>query len=182
MNNFFFQLLDKIIDTLINDNIINEDTAVIVKLNGLLHTDDRIALQDITRQLNLAEGLESTVSLSFQDSILHLLNKLKATSKEGNFTPTVVFVLNEFHLFCKHKNQILLYNLFDIAQFTKASVCVVGVTYYTDIMDLLEKRVLSRFSHRVIWINCNMTVEERLEIFKTIFTLDHKDLEDVHEM
>lgn len=40
----------------------------------------------------------------------------------------ILFVLEEFDMFAHHKNQTLLYNLFDIAQSDQAPICVVGVT------------------------------------------------------
>ena len=40
----------------------------------------------------------------------------------------IIFVLDEFDLFAHHKNQTLLYNLFDVAQSAQAPICVVGIT------------------------------------------------------
>lgn len=40
----------------------------------------------------------------------------------------VLFVLDEFDLFAHHKNQTLLYNLFDVSQSAQAPIAVVGVT------------------------------------------------------
>ena len=40
----------------------------------------------------------------------------------------ILFVLDEFDLFAHHKNQTLLYNLFDVAQSAQAPICVVGLT------------------------------------------------------
>lgn len=59
---------------------------------------------------------------------------------------------------------------------------MIGLTYYADVMDLMEKRVVSRFSHRIIWMSQNITVEKRLELFKDIFTLKSDDLKNVDEM
>ena len=40
----------------------------------------------------------------------------------------VLFILDEFDLFVYHKNQTLLYNLFDIAQSAQTPIAVVGLT------------------------------------------------------
>ena len=40
----------------------------------------------------------------------------------------ILFVLEEFDLFAFHRNQTLLYNLFDISQSAQTPVCVLGVT------------------------------------------------------
>ena len=50
----------------------------------------------------------------FPENLSFLLKALRGGNKEES--KTVVFVLEEFDLFCQHKNQTLLYNLFDVAQ------------------------------------------------------------------
>ncbi len=62
---------------------------------------------------------------SFAENLQFLLDALKSGSKESK---SVLFVLEEFDLFTHHKNQTLLYNLFDIAQSAQAPICVVGIT------------------------------------------------------
>ena len=46
----------------------------------------------------------------------------------GEQSKSVVFVLDEFNLFAQHRNQTLLYNLFDVAQSAQAPICVIGLT------------------------------------------------------
>jgi len=46
----------------------------------------------------------------------------------GEQSKSVVFVLDEFDLFAQHRNQTLLYNLFDVAQSAQAPICVIGLT------------------------------------------------------
>lgn len=41
---------------------------------------------------------------------------------------SVLFVLDEFDMFAHHRNQTLLYNLFDVAQSAQAPICVIGMT------------------------------------------------------
>jgi origin recognition complex subunit 4 len=55
-------------------------------------------------------------------------------------------------LFAQHPKQALLYNLFDIAQSSQNPIAVLGLTCRLDTMELLEKRVKSRFSHRQIYL------------------------------
>ena len=64
---------------------------------------------------------------------------------------SVIFIMDEFDLFTTHPRQTLLYNLFDIAQAKKAPVAVIGCSTRMDVIDCLEKRVKSRFSHR--WLH-----------------------------
>jgi len=77
---------------------------------------------------------------------------------------SVVLVLDEFDLFTYHKNQSLLYNLFDIAQSKQNPICVIGLTPRLDVVELLEKRVKSRYSHRTILTFPSYSTEEYLNI------------------
>lgn len=98
----------------------------------------------------------------------------------------VLLVLDEFDLFAQHKNQTLLYNLLDASQSAQAPVAVVGLTcrlvrrlksarslrswtepacllLRQDVLELLEKRVKSRFSHRQIHLLSSPTFPQYLE-------------------
>lgn len=123
------------------------DNTLIVHLDGNLHTDDRIALKSITVQMRLENAADGKVFGSFAENLAFLLQCLKAGDKKSK---SVVFVLEEFDLFCTHHNQTLLYNLFDVSQSAQAPICVLGVTCRLDVIELLEKRVKSRFSHRSV--------------------------------
>ena len=41
---------------------------------------------------------------------------------------SILFILDEFDLFTFHRNQTLLYNLFDVSQSAQAPICVLGIT------------------------------------------------------
>ncbi|KAH8413816.1 hypothetical protein KR222_008829 [Zaprionus bogoriensis] len=125
------------------------DSTLIVHLDGNLHTDDRIALKSITVQMRLENAADGKVFGSFAENLAFLLQCLKAGDKQSK---SVVFVLEEFDLFCTHHNQTLLYNLFDVSQSAQAPICVLGVTCRLDVVELLEKRVKSRFSHRQVFL------------------------------
>jgi origin recognition complex subunit 4 len=66
---------------------------------------------------------------------------------------SVIFIIDEFDLFATHARQTLLYNLFDIAQARKAPIAVLGLTTRIDVVESLEKRVKSRFSHRYVYLS-----------------------------
>lgn len=82
-------------------------------------------------------------------------------AEEGITSQSVVFVIDEFDLFASHPRQTLLYNLFDIAQSRKAPVAVLGCTTRIDVVEMLEKRVKSRYSHRRV----SLTLPRTLPIF-----------------
>ncbi|KAM4601811.1 origin recognition complex subunit 4 [Polymixia lowei] len=132
-----------------------------VHLNGLLQTDDRVALKEITRQLHLENVVGDKVFGSFAENLAFLLEALKKGDRSSS--RPVLFVLDEFDLFAHHKNQTLLYNLLDVSQSAQAPVAVVGLTCRLDVLELLEKRVKSRFSHRQIHLLTSLTFTQYLE-------------------
>lgn len=113
--------------------------------------------------------------------------------------------MDEFDLFCHHRNQTLLYNLFDVAQSAQVTnslfffvntllglilkflykVCrihdyililqspilVLGLTCRLDAVELLEKRVRSRFSHRQLHL-LPPTQEQHSDIAEHFLTLE----------
>ncbi|CAH0717010.1 unnamed protein product, partial [Brenthis ino] len=125
--------------------------AIIVKLNGLVHHDDKIALKSITAQMQLENAVGDRVFGTFAENLSFLLSCLM--SGVDRRCKSMVFILEEFDMFChSNKTQTLLYNLFDITHSKQAPMCVLGITNRIDVMELLEKRVKSRFSHRHIFM------------------------------
>nr|XP_022913748.1 origin recognition complex subunit 4 [Onthophagus taurus] len=134
--------------------------SVFVELHGLVHTDDRLALKEMTNQMDLDNAVDGKVFGSFAENLAFLLACLKSGNKET--AKSVVIILEEFDLFCNHHNQTLLYNLFDVSQSAQTPLCIIGTTCRLDVIELLEKRVKSRFSHRQIFLspgNDNNTLE-----------------------
>lgn len=142
--------------------------SIVISLNGLIHTDDRTALKSTTKQMNLEKEVEGKVFNSFSENLSFLLSCLKEGKVQhtahllrlinfiefllGKDKQRLIFIVDEFDLFCSHHNQTLLYNLFDVAQSAQTPICVLGLTSRLDVVELLEKRVKSRFSHRQIFL------------------------------
>lgn len=135
------------------------DDFHVVRLSGFIHTDDKIALREIWRQLGTEMELEEdeATSKNYADTMTRLLALLSHPTEHGieteRVTKSVIFVLDEFELFAGHPRQTLLYNLFDIAQSRKAPIAVLGLTTRIDVVESLEKRVKSRFSHRYVHLS-----------------------------
>ncbi|KAI8590828.1 origin recognition complex subunit 4 C-terminus-domain-containing protein [Geranomyces variabilis] len=133
-----------------------EKAFIEVRLSGLFQTDDRLALREIMRRLSGASEAASEVvdvdasGRSFAECLAFVLDTLRAGNARSS-TP-VVFILDEMDLFAMHPKQALLYNLFDACQTAQNPLAVVGVTTRIDFVDLLEKRVKSRFSHRQVCV------------------------------
>ncbi|KAI1237386.1 hypothetical protein IHE44_0014651 [Lamprotornis superbus] len=142
---------------------------VLKDLREMKQTNDKVALKEITRQLQLENVVGDKVFGSFAENLAFLLEALR----KGNRTSScpILFVLDEFDLFVHHKNQTLLYNLFDISQSAQTPVTVIGLTCRQDILELLEKRVKSRFSHRQIYLMNSFDFKQYIKIFKKQLSL-----------
>ncbi|KAG6511410.1 hypothetical protein ZIOFF_029478 [Zingiber officinale] len=103
------------------------DSISVIRLNGLLHSDDNFALK-----------------ASSDDNAGFMIDMLKEC---GLSHKSIIFVLDEFDLFAQGK-QRLLYSLLDAMQTVSSQAVVIGVSCRLDADQLLEKRVRSRFSHR----------------------------------
>uniref|UniRef100_A0A8C9BRB3 Origin recognition complex subunit 4 n=1 Tax=Phocoena sinus TaxID=42100 RepID=A0A8C9BRB3_PHOSS len=108
------------------------------------------------KQLNLETVVGDKVFGSFAENLSFLLEDLKK---------------DEFDLFAHHKNQTLLYNLFDISQFAQTPVAVIGLTHRLHILELLEKRVKSRFFHWQIHLMNSFGFPQYLKIFREQLSL-----------
>ena len=170
-----------------------------VTLNGFQQTDDRLALREIWRQLGHSRDLDESetedIGSSYADTMASLLSLLSHpdemgidTQSDGDIealaqdasliatggqktSKSIVFILDEFDLFTTHPRQTLLYNLLDIAQSRKAPIAVIGCSTRMDVIECLEKRVKSRFSHRWLLVpgvkniaEWNQCVEDALVI------------------
>ena len=151
-----------------------KDNVVVVHLNGFLQTDDKLALKEITLQLNLENVVGDRIFGSFADHLSFLLSSLKTGDKGSK---PIIFILEEFDMFCSHKNQTLLYNLFDTAQSRAVPICVIGLSCLIDVTELLEKRVNSRFSHRQLNMMPHEDFSDYYNVLKGILSLSSSNSE-----
>uniref|UniRef100_A0A8H7NNX9 Origin recognition complex subunit 4 n=1 Tax=Bionectria ochroleuca TaxID=29856 RepID=A0A8H7NNX9_BIOOC len=172
-------LLENIIADLSKDH--GRDFHV-VRLNGFIHTDDKLALREIWRQLGKEMQVEDDIAnrTNYADTMASLLALLSHPSEimgtdEGLTSQSIVFILDEFDMFASHPRQTLLYNLFDIAQSRKAPIAVLGCTTRLDIVELLEKRVKSRFSHRYIYLTLPKSLPAFWQVCRQGLIVERKD-------
>nr|CDS33819.1 origin recognition complex subunit 4 [Hymenolepis microstoma] len=166
-------LLRSVLEKLKQDPVV-EENLIEIHINGLVHTDDRIALHSITKQLqrscsglsvkpdllklvddeNSDEGTDPVIAeIRMQSFAKHLRWLLSCLRSSGGFSKALLVVLEEFDLFAAHRNQALLYNLLDVSCHADgAPLCIIGLTCRLDVMEMLEKRVKSRFSHRQLHV------------------------------
>ncbi|KND88725.1 Origin recognition complex subunit 4 [Tolypocladium ophioglossoides CBS 100239] len=156
----------------------------VVRLNGFIYTDDKLALKEIWRQLGKEMEVEDDVvnRTNYADTMASLLALLSHPSEimgtdQGVTSQSVIFVIDEFDMFAAHPRQTLLYNLFDIAQSRKAPVAVLGCTTRLDVVEMLEKRVKSRFSHRYVYLSPPRGLPAYWQICRQGLMIDKTDVE-----
>ncbi|KAI0028465.1 origin recognition complex subunit 4 C-terminus-domain-containing protein, partial [Vararia minispora EC-137] len=143
---------------------------IIVRLSGYVQRTDRLALREIARQV--AKQTEQAFGAELEDDVEEEQNPFDDATAPGppplppSHLPTLisslptlgrptVLVLDAFDLFAEHGRQALLYCLLDTAQSCRAGtdtkgIAIVGVTARVDTLNMLEKRVKSRFSGRML--------------------------------
>lgn len=112
------------------DNNFNlELNSIVIRLNGLIHTDDKLALKSCTIQMNLESAVGGKVFSTFAENLAYLLECLNTGQRTT--VKCLLFVIEEFDLFCFHDNQTLLYNLLDMTNYSQIPICVVGTRCYS---------------------------------------------------
>ncbi|KAG7048558.1 inner centromere protein [Colletotrichum scovillei] len=174
-------LLESIVDDL---SLQHKKEFHVVRLNGFIHTDDKLALKEIWRQLGkeMEAEDEANARSNYADTMASLLALLShpsemARAEEGVTSQAVVFIIDEFDMFAAHPRQTLLYNLFDIAQARKAPIAVLGCTTRMDVVESLEKRVKSRFSHRYVYLSLPKSLPAYWKICKQGLCVDDEDMD-----
>ena len=64
----------------------------------------------------------------FEEKLYQVFELILSFFPGGQQSKSILFVLDEFDLFAAHRNQTLLYNLFDVSQSAQAPICVMGLT------------------------------------------------------
>ncbi|KAF9009036.1 origin recognition complex subunit 4 C-terminus-domain-containing protein [Cyathus striatus] len=178
------QLVEQCIKPLAED-------LLIIRLSGWIQASDRMAMQEIAYQVsqqtasfqtslypnNESPPKEADELLSIVDDaplppVSHLPSLISLLPQIGR---PVVVILDAFDLFALHPRQSLLYCLLDTAQSCRASenmhgIIVVGITNRIDTIQLLEKRVKSRFSGRTISINASERTSRWKDVIFKILT------------
>lgn len=147
----------------------------VVRLNGFVQTDDKLALREIWRQLgrDMEVEDETTGRSNYADTLTSLLALLSHSAEaidpdlQGHVAKSVIFILDEFDLFASHPRQTLLYNLFDVAQSRNAPIAVLGLTTKINVVESLEKRVKSRFGQRYVYLSSPRTFSSFQTICKS---------------
>jgi origin recognition complex subunit 4 len=166
---------------------------IVIQLSGHAQRDDRLAMREIAWQL--AQQTGKTFASEDNDEAdegvpeagpttlpppAHLPALISVLPSQAR---PVVVVLDAFDCFALHGRQALLYCLLDTAQSCRVGegnngIAVIGVTTRVDTINLLEKRVKSRFSGRMFRTSGSRTSNEWIKFVRTILTVPIKPLND----
>ena len=113
--------------------------------------------------MQLENVINDKVFGSFADSFEFLIRSFRSG---GQHSKPLIFIMDEFDLFTKNKTQLLLYTLLNTIQISTSPMCLIGVTCRIDVLDLLEKRIKSRFSHRQIYLFNDFNLTSYLDMAK----------------
>ncbi|ODV79138.1 uncharacterized protein CANTADRAFT_52201 [Suhomyces tanzawaensis NRRL Y-17324] len=176
---------------------------IVFKLNAFIHSDDNSALREIAKQLDnnlnrnmdqntVTDELQTFEQRSISDTMNIILNTLNKRNEEKPLLTgrlqseenpeeklSLIFIIEEFEKFTDNNKQTLLYNLFDSSQNSSVPICVVGISSKIITRELLEKRVRSRFSQRMISINKPNTLEEFWANARLALTLNDNKIEEL---
>lgn len=154
------------------DKNYNNLKVSIFKLDGNIHgKDDLATIRLIGRRLNnflnnqqVACNLDRNGEGEDEDEIYRKVDDIDLTERVNNSIPKImsqfrnltenysnfrsIIILDNFEIFCR-RQQTLLYNLLDITQHGR-SILVIGITRRLDYLELLEKRVRSRLTQRIV--------------------------------
>lgn len=173
------------------------DQFLKISLSAYLHSDDNIAVREIARQLDynskkIDEELQNEesaqskfeqrgISDTFSNVLAILDDASNKTASENKQSAAIIFVIDEFEKYTGNSKQALLYNLFDLSQTSSVPICVVGISTRISTRELLEKRVRSRFSQRVIALNRPQSVEEFWNNAKLNLTVNEETAGKFHD-
>ncbi|KAJ7781211.1 origin recognition complex subunit 4 C-terminus-domain-containing protein [Mycena metata] len=153
------------------------EPPIVLRLSGWSQQSDRLAMREIAYQLSQQTGRSFLTAAEDDEAVneadddepnplLDTTNPVTTSLPPSTHLPAListlptlsrptVVVLDAFDLFAQHPRQSLLYCLLDTAQSCRAGatskgVAVIGLTTHVDTINLLEKRVKSRFSGRML--------------------------------
>ncbi|CAO1620292.1 unnamed protein product [Sympodiomycopsis kandeliae] len=97
-------------------------------------------------------ALGTAVLSSLSNTTSSILSLLASTGSKNSKAKPLLITLDHFDLLTSRPRQALLYCLLDAVQSGtyQPGLAIIGMTRRIDTTDLLEKRVKSRFSHRII--------------------------------
>ena len=152
------QVLKIFLDNAINNNLKDINIKKFV-INGYFDTNEEILLKEICNCL----GFKASGGFS------HYKKTLENYFKNDNIKDNIIIVIYFDYIdhLVHKKKQRLLYTLFDLVHLSK-NLLLIGFTYNYNLMDYMEKRINSRYSHKTIFISIENYIDVVNAIEKTL--------------
>ena len=175
-------------------------SPIVIRLSGHVQRNDRLAIREIAWQLSHQTGKQITLDdeedggnpdTNEDDMDLRDVASLPPPAYLPSLISTlpsqpkpVVVILDAFDEFALHGRQALLYCLLDTVQSCRVGsglngLAVIGVTNRVDTINLLEKRVKSRFSGRMLRTAGPRSVQDWWRLTRGVLTVPLDKEEDV---
>lgn len=76
----------------------------------------------------------------------------------------VIFLLEDLECFLQECKSRVLYTLLDLLQRANVRAVVIGISCMISVLDLMEKRARSRFSHKVVVVHAPSSSSSEVEV------------------
>ena len=124
----------------------------VIRVNSILSNSEAKILLKLCESLQLKH-----VSQAFQT--LEMMNHIKEYF-DKNPRISVCFILEDIDYYVETTKQVLLYKILDMFGYLSVKFVFIATSMKTDIVESFEKRIKSRFSHRML-----LFYEQSLELF-----------------
>lgn len=152
---------------------------ILVRINGLIHPDDKIALRSIAQQLDVVikTGDDSIESVKMSQTMFNLntLFESASLSNDPESKLSVVFVVEEFQKYCQ-MHQVLAYELLNLSQTCTFGVAFIGTSRRSNLIELLEKRNRSRINANSIMLSKPRSIADLTAIANSLLAIDDEKL------
>lgn len=163
-------LIKQIIEGIVRENS-SSHKFEIVNLQGLIFSDTISVLKYLLSKFANGQDQDKDIESEFMafDQLTALIKQFFVSKKPWKY---LIFVLEDLERFASHPQQNLLYCLFELS--LSLPVFVLGTSCRIDVLELLEKRVKSRFSQNLIYLPLPATKNEFIERIKTNLLIENE--------
>ncbi|CDW89844.1 UNKNOWN [Stylonychia lemnae] len=140
LHSFISQISSDITIKLKSNN--QENNLKIIRVNSILSNTEAKILMKLSESLNLKHASQAFHSFEMMEHIKQYFDE--------NQNISVCFILEDIDYYVENTKQVLLYKILDMFGYLKIKFVFIATSVKLDIADSFEKRIKSRFSHRMI--------------------------------
>ncbi|GJQ14538.1 hypothetical protein GpartN1_g6329.t1 [Galdieria partita] len=144
------------------------DTSIqqlkVIRLHGAIHAQGERPMKETHFQLKQSLPDKKAKESISQDDLLEFTCT--------NSLTTYLFLLYDFEYFIREKNQSFIYRIFESLQRNTVRGVILATSQQHDIVDSLEKRIKSRFSHRIYYMPVLKDAGQLLTILESLLCID----------